>query len=283
MATNTPNNDPIALKMMQLMFKVLSPLFPNTMGKFAYHLWFTPPRPHPPEAEKVAATKAQASFITVDGLRIRIWSWGQGPTILFIHGWGGRGTQISSFIDILNQSGYKVMSFDLPAHGQSDGKITDAFSVSKTLNEVIKKIDNLHTVITHSFGGIIFGHFYTPSLNIKKIVMFCPPSTVTTPFKEFSDKLKLPETIKNYVLKKIEDDLGSDAFERLSLLKNAEKIVQPVLVVHDKSDDVVPFEEGKNVASIIQHGTFLGSYDLGHRKILFDQTLIQQVVNFIKN
>jgi len=281
MAKNTPTSVPVTLSLMQWMFRRLTPLMPNTMGRYAYKLWFTPSRSPMPQPEQVAAAKAKASFVTVDGLNIRLWSWGEGPTVLFIHGWGGRGTQISSFIEPLNKAGFQVMSFDMPAHGQSDGKQTNAFVVAKATAAVIKQIPNLHSVITHSFGGVIFSYFYTPQLAINNAVLICPPATLTTALNQFAQMLTLPPSVQEYIKNQLKMDFGDDVLEKLSLLNNATSITEPVLIVHDKDDDIVPYQDGKAVVHALQHGSYYETNNLGHRKILFDPTVVQHILSFI--
>lgn len=282
MAKKNKNATPIALKLFQLMFRVLTPLIPGVMSRFAYKIWFTPQRFKMPAQEQVIAQKAKTSFITIDDHRIKLWSWGEGPTILFIHGWGGRGTQISSFVDVLNQAGFKVMSFDMPAHGQSEGKRTNAVRVVKTISEIMKGIDNFHGVITHSFGGAIFGYYYHPQLPLKKIVLVCPPATLHTAINQFSETLRLPESIKTYIENQLKMDFGDDIFYKLSLLNTGKSMKQPVLVVHDKDDDVVPYQDGQEIVKILQQGEFYGTQTLGHRKVLFDSAVVEQVVQFIR-
>jgi esterase/lipase len=275
--------EPFALRLTRRMFQILTPIMPGIMDRYAYNLWITPTRVHPPDREFPYMEQAEASYIIANGLKIRVWSWGKGPTVLFIHGWGGRGTQISCYIDDLLKAGFQVMSLDLPAHGQSDGKQTNAFDVTQAVTEVFKKIDNLHTVITHSFGGIIFGYFYNTQMPIKKIVMLCPPSTLHTAFNQFSNALHLPHSVQEHVIQKLKKNFGEDVFEKLSLVNNIQKASQPVLVVHDKQDEIVPYQEGEIVANAAKYGTFYLSHDLGHRKVLYDKSIVEKVVQFISS
>lgn len=41
-----------------------------------------------------------------------------------VHGWSGRGTQMSKIAEALVEQGYRIISFDAPAHGKADGKIS---------------------------------------------------------------------------------------------------------------------------------------------------------------
>ncbi|HRE30590.1 MAG TPA: alpha/beta fold hydrolase, partial [Candidatus Berkiella sp.] len=200
-------------------------------------------------------------------LKIRTWSWGEGPTVLFVHGWGGRGTQACGFIEALNQAGFRVVSLDMPAHGQSDGKRTNAIEMADALDAVIKQIDDLHAVITHSFGGMIFAHHYNDNVVLKNIVMICPPSTLNTAFNQFSETLQLSDSVKAYIINTMKKNFGNEVVEQFSLIKNGAKITQPVLIVHDEQDDVVPSQDGKDIANILQQGTFYGTQELGHRKV----------------
>ncbi len=275
-------NVPFALKMMRLFFKVGSALCAQCMANYAFKLWVTPVKSRIPEAETIAAKNAKKDFISIDGLKIRTWSWGEGPTVLFIHGWGGRGTQASSYISELNKAGYKVISFDFPAHGESEGERTNAFGIAKALTKVIEPIDDLQGVITHSFAGIVFGYYYQPTLALHKVVMVSPPAELYTPFNQFADVLQLSEKVKQKLLVKIEEFFGNDVFQKVSLINNVQKITQPVLVVHDTQDDVVPVADGVEVAKYANNSQIIQTTGLGHIKILFDLDTIKKVTDFIK-
>lgn len=283
MAEKKANNDPVALVLMRLMFKTLTPVLPDQMNRLAYKLWITPPHFSPPEREQVFIKRAKAGVVLVNNLKIRTWVWGEGPAILFVHGWGGRGTQACGFIDELNQAGFQVVSLDMPAHGQSDGKRTNAIEMAHALDEVIKQIDHLHAIITHSFGGMIFAHYYNQHVALNKIVMICPPSTLNTAFNQFSETLQLSDPVKTYIIKTLKENFGEDVVEQFSLIKNGARITQPVLIVHDEQDDVVPYQDGKDIANILQQGTFYGTKELGHRKVLYEKAVINAISQFIKS
>lgn len=281
MAKNKANNDPASLIFMRLMFKILTPFLPQIMNRLAYHLWITPPRTKISEKEQEFVKSADSRFLTIKDLKIKVWSWGKGPTVLFIHGWGGRGLQVSGFIKSLNNAGFNVMSFDMPAHGQSSGARTNGIEIVEIIDEVVKQIDNPHGIITHSFGGILIGNYYNERFPFKKIVMICPPATLNTAFNQFTTTLQLPQTVQEYIVKILKNNFGQDVFERFSLLKNGTKIIQPVLVVHDKQDNIVPYQEGLEIVEILKEGDFYQTNELGHQKILYDKTVIERILQFI--
>ena len=54
------------------------------------------------------------------GAAVRGHVWGAGPVVYLVHGWGGRGSQLASFVEPLLAGGFRVVMFDAPAHGDSD-------------------------------------------------------------------------------------------------------------------------------------------------------------------
>jgi hypothetical protein len=116
MAQTKANQDPLALKLMRTAFKLLTPLLPGTMSRYAYNLWLTPPRPNPPEREVPYINSAKSSTIMIEGQNIKLWTWGMGPTVLFVHGWGGRGTQVSCFVHMEVPMESKPMRYSWQKH-----------------------------------------------------------------------------------------------------------------------------------------------------------------------
>ena len=60
----------------------------------------------------------QAHFITIDGLTIRYLEQGNGPCLLFLHGWGVGADSYRVVLEHLSQT-HRVLAPDLPGMGQS--------------------------------------------------------------------------------------------------------------------------------------------------------------------
>lgn len=273
---------PLRLKVRPLLYSTLGHLFPKPLAKDAYKLWFEPLSFEMPERELAVAKYSSYETMYVDGQKIRLWSWGKGPTVLFVHGWGGRGSQIYAYVASLVEAGFNVMGFDMPAHGQSDGFSTNVFFVSKVLKQIINRIDSLHTVITHSFGGMVLAYTYEKEMPIQRLVMLCPPARLETPVNHFKQLLMLSKKMKEYFKVFIMNDFGQDIYEKLSVEENVKKFDVPVLIIHDHNDSVVPFKDGESVAKSAKIATFIATDQLGHNKLLYDQEIIDKVNDFIK-
>ncbi len=268
------------LRAMQVYFSVLTYLSPKLAGKYAYNLWFQPTRFKAPNREEDAIQSAKVFFINIAGYSIKVWSWGEGPAVLFLHGWSGRGTQVASFMPSLVESGYRVISFDGPAHGESSGKSTDIFKYSAILKAVIDQFGPWHAVITHSFGAMVFALTYDESMDFKKFIFIAPPATMRTPFNHFQNLLKLSADVSKNMQDRLSGEYGRDIFDRVSVLQNIRKVNLPILVIHDEDDAVVPISDSASISKASQRVKFIKTQKLGHMKVLYHSSIVQRVVAF---
>jgi len=99
--------------------RLLSALAPSVAARLAERRFLTPSRPRRPDAELALLATARARPLFVGTRHIELWLWGAGPSVLLVHGWGGRGTQLGAFVEPLVARGFSVVTFDAPGHGAS--------------------------------------------------------------------------------------------------------------------------------------------------------------------
>ncbi|MBV9445637.1 MAG: alpha/beta fold hydrolase [Streptosporangiaceae bacterium] len=46
-------------------------------------------------------------------------SWGAGPVVYLLHGWGGYRGQFGAFVAPLTSAGFRAVAVDVPGHGES--------------------------------------------------------------------------------------------------------------------------------------------------------------------
>ncbi len=90
---------PFALRLLRFIYNTAGRIFPVYFGNKAYELWFATTRLKTPVYEQPALTSSHQETIQVNNLPITVYRWWQKnstpqKTVLFIHGWTGRGTQI---------------------------------------------------------------------------------------------------------------------------------------------------------------------------------------------
>ena len=52
--------------------------------------------------------------VEVEGRRIVGWSWGEGPAVYLVHGWGSRGGRLTAYAQPVVQAGFRAIAFEGP-------------------------------------------------------------------------------------------------------------------------------------------------------------------------
>ena len=142
---------PLTLRVVRWWFPRLEKYAPSIATRLFVQLFFTPLHYGFPDKELDWIHKADRSVTVVNGKRIQIYSWGEAgrPLVLFIHGWAGRGTQFRKFFSMLLEAGFRLVAFDGPAHGKSDGKRTNIIEFEAALSKVLNEQGQPVCVIAH--------------------------------------------------------------------------------------------------------------------------------------
>ena len=273
-----------SLRFMQFFYRTFGAIFPNYVADLAYKQWSTTMRFKPPAHEQAAIDYAQHDTINVNDLDITVYIWpvnNLNKTLLFIHGWTGRGTQIVNYIKPLNALGYRVISFDGPAHGRTSGKQTSMLEFTDVVFALDEKYGNFDAAITHSFGGLVITYAMSLGLNIKKVACLCPAVNFYELIESYQRILTFPDTVKQIIRRKLLASHGRILQDSVNLLNNADKLTSKALIIHDKDDAIYPCSNSEKVAKIWPGSTLLLTEGLGHTRIIHDKKVIHTIVNFM--
>ena len=113
--------------------------------------------------------------------------------ILLVHGWSGRGTQLFKIADELLQNGYSTISFDAPAHGKSEGKMTIMSEFIASILELEKQYGPFEIAVGHSLGGMSVLNAIKDGLQVKKAIVIGSGDVVQDILDEFIFKLGLKQ------------------------------------------------------------------------------------------
>ncbi|MDR7212632.1 alpha/beta hydrolase [Flavobacterium piscis] len=251
---------------------------------YAAKLFTTPIKHKLPKRELKMDCESIQETIEVPSINknITVYEYGKSDKkVMLVHGWSGRGTQLFKIADVLLENGYSVVSFDAPAHGKSEGKSTIMSEFIESVLEIEKQYGPFEIAIGHSLGGMSVLNAIKDSLTVKKAVIIGSGDIVQDILDDFIFKLRLkPEIsirLRDYFETKYQ--LKMDDF---SAYKAAKELEIPVLVIHDKNDPEVPVKAGIHIHENLQKGSLFLTEDLGHRKLLGNQAVIQKIVEFIQ-
>jgi pimeloyl-ACP methyl ester carboxylesterase len=257
-------------------------LAPGFAGMWAERLFLTPPKPRYPSAEVFDLLEARQGYVLHRNRHIATWTWGprDAPAVLLAHGWGGRATQMRAFVAPLLAAGYRVIAYDQPAHGLSDGRLTGLPDFADVLAEVARHHGGVRAAIAHSLGGPAAAIASARGLPLERVVLVSPPSDLVGYSRRFARWLAIPERVRRAMQAAIEERFGV-RWADLELARVAARLRAEALVIHDRHDAMVPWRHGAAVARHWPGARLMSTRGLGHGRILGDVGVARAAADFI--
>jgi len=285
METNKPRPQQDIPKKIIKTAKLLEALSPNLVTSFAYKLFVTPINHKAPKREEEMEKEAVQKYIDIPaiGRKIRVFEYGKSDKkALLVHGWSGRGTQLVSIANALRKNGYMTISFDAPAHGKSEGKMSHMLLFIECIFELQKIYGKFDLSIGHSLGGMSVMNAIKRGFITEKAITIGSGDVVSDIFDGFVESLQLKQNISLKLKAKFETRL-KNTLSDFDVFQAAKTITTPVFVIHDKQDKDVPVDCAQHIHEHLPNGKLLITDGLGHRKILGDTQVIKQIIAFTNN
>jgi esterase/lipase len=275
---------PFLLKLVQWIFPKMEKIAPALARRFFITIFFTPLNYSVPEKEKAVEKEASRLAVSAAGKRIQCYSWGKGPVVLVVHGWAGRATQFRKIIYALVRAGFRVVGFDGPAHGHSEGVSTNIYEFEETLKAIYSDVGVPEGIIAHSFGG---GAVLLAAMNgllVKKLVNIASPTIgdeiIDTYLKTINGSAETGEFFKSYIKKRFGKSF--DEFTSLHFIRHIKQAVD-LLLIHDDGDNEVSIQHAVELSRVYPQATLFRTHGLGHTRLLRDDAVIRKCVTFIQS
>ena len=286
-APNRPiASTPMVIRMIRLYFSTLGWLFPTKLAKQALRLFSKPRSRFRTNKFQDLVSKAKKFQIISDGNRIDGMVWeNQGPSVLLVHGWETGGLHLGHFIEPLHSAGYQVITFDGPAHGTSEGELTNLLDFAKVIAEIHHKIGGIDHIVAHSFGGFSSAYCLATKMiptKLSSLTLVSAPNKLTNAIQDFARMLSIPEPVVNQMYEQIRADFQVEPLEIESAKLGRSMEVSQVLVVHDRKDQVSPFHYGLEIVHGLPNAQLLETENLGHNRLLKNDQVISRIVQFIE-
>src|SRR6266850_7474053 len=266
--------------------RVLSELWPGLVARWAEQVFLTPGRKTLSPAEQVMLATGHRFSVPVAGKRLAAWSWGDGPTVFLVHGWGSSAGRMTSFVDPLVRAGFSAVAFDGPGHGESEGTTSSIVEMAQALRAMTEWTAAADAVrghagaIGHSMGGGAIALASHQGLVFKRAVFLATPADLETPSREFAAREGLTTEAVLRMQDRIETRFALK-WRDLALPRLVPERPFPLLLVHDTDDATVPVSEAAVIASAWPGAERMVTTGLGHHRIVHDPTVVRQVVAFL--
>ena len=262
-------------------FRVIGPYAPALASSYAERLFLTARRHRRPAWEQQALASAERFEISHDGRLLPAWRWGSGPsTVLLVHGWEGRGSQLARLAEPLARRGLSVVTFDVPGHGDAPAGISSLVEHARAVGSVAAHLGHLHAIVGHSVGGAATLFASRLGLGADRLALIAPPISPERFAAGFGSMLGLDADLQHGLERRLERRYGLRMAD-LNVAVDAGRWEGPLLVVHDVGDTIVPFSDGESIARAAPAGTLVSTHGLGHHRVLRAPEVIDAVVPFV--
>ncbi len=275
--------EPWLQRLIRWSFPWLERLVPPLADKLFVYIFFTPFRHRAPEKEEACAREATQTYVEYQGKKVCVYVWGDGPAVWVVHGWAGRATQFRKFIPALNQAGYRVIGFDGPGHGRSEGKQTHAIAFRDVLKILEKKFGAPAAIIGHAFGGAGSLRAIAHGLSAPKLIEIGSPADRSAILRSYLNAINGSEVRIPYFDRYVMRQFGQpfDSFTTRQIIRTLQQPLD-LLLVHDEEDRDVLIAQPELLVRENPWVRFHRTKGLGHNRILRDDGVITFCINYIR-
>ena len=271
----------LSLALMRGGFRLLGKTSPGIASRVAETLFTRPRRFAPPPREVNAMDGAEELAIPFEGMMLRAWRWnGGGKVVLLVHGWEGRGSQMTPFVAPLLDQRMSIVALDGPAHGRSHGTRTTLPQFAAAVRAVAEFVGPVEGIIAHSFGCAATTLAIHDDLEAARLVFVAPPVDPASYTRAFSAFFRVDEAVMERMRRRIERRFHR-RWSDFSVGRMAVKMRAPLLVFHDADDEEIPLAESETIVRAWPSSRLVVTNGLGHRRILRDEAVTRAAAAFL--
>lgn len=169
---------------------------------------------------------------------------------------------------------------DTPAHGESGGRALVLPHKAALLQDLAEQLGGIHGLVAHSFGAAAAALASRRAPLADRMGLIAPPGDVRHFTRMFGEALGFSPRVHDLVNDLYEQQYGV-TFE--SLRADAVSMTQPMptLLVHDTDDEAVPVEHVEWLHEAWSGTRLLRTSGLGHKGVLRDPAVVDEVVQFV--
>lgn len=257
-------------------------MLPDLAARLALRAWMTPPapragRPGGPPGGRVEQIDLGHTVLAVE-------SWGEGPPVYLLHGWGGWRGQLAPLVEPLVSAGFRVVAPDAPGHGGSGaGRFgpnqSTMIDFVETVNAVTEHAGEPAAIVGHSLGGSASALAVVTGQGTDRLVTIGSPPQPLEPLTAFADAVTLAPATRTLMISRLEQLAGAslDDFDLLRRPAPAAK----TLVIHDRDDREIAYRGAEQLVAAWPAAELWATTGLGHRRILRDPEVARRIVEFV--
>src|SRR2546423_8714735 len=284
MSLSSPNSTIVRpltplLALVRAYFGVVSRLAPDLARRHAERLFTTPPRYR---GKRLPLAGVPRELVSAGSYRLAVWQAGPSaaPAILLVHGWGGRGAQMTSFVAPLVARGLRVVWFDQPGHGDSAGSRVGLPDFMRAIEALAVTHGPFAAAIGHSLGAAGIGLALRNGLPLARVVLMSAPSSMQEHTRNFARLLGIAPRVRDAMRRRLEQRYRV-RFDDIDRADELARLALPALFVHDRHDSEIAFRHAERLSAGMPHARLVTTYGMGHYRILREPSVVNAIVGFV--
>ncbi len=262
--------------LMRAYFALLGRASPRAAERQAALLFCLPRRLEHRDVPLVPA-HAREQLVSSGSRRLATWTWGEGPRVLFAHGWEGTARDMVPIANALVARGRSVTVFDMPAHGRSTGRTTTLIEMADALAAVARATGAPDAVVGHSLGAAAAVLALRDGLPASSTALLAPVTEPWLFLQRMAEMLAFSDARYRGLVAALERRAGV-AIHDIDGAAAARTLDARALILHDPADRQVPFSQGETLANAWRGATLSPVPGLGHRRMLYDADAVRRVI-----
>jgi pimeloyl-ACP methyl ester carboxylesterase len=263
------------VRLLRAYFGTLARIAPRTAERQAALLFCAPRRLQHPDVPPVP-DEARAQSVPSGPKRLTAWTWGRGPRVLLAHGWEGTARDMVPIATALADRGCSVTVFDMPAHGRSTGRTTTLIEMRQAVLDVARASGAPQAVVGHSLGAAAAILALRDGLAASSAALLAPVSEPWLFLRRLAAMLAFSEDRYHGLVRALERRAGAE-IHAIDGASAARALSARALILHDPADRQVPVSQGEALADAWRGATFHPVPGVGHRRVLYDNGVLDRV------
>jgi pimeloyl-ACP methyl ester carboxylesterase len=269
----------------RLVFRGLQAASPR-LGAWALERAFlSPERPPRLAEEERFLARGVAERVESPVGELAVWSWGEGQTVLLVHGWGSRAARYRTIGPALVAAGFRVVAFDAPGHGASSGRRSSLPETARALRFLARREWSRRgawprAVVAHSFGATAAILAQERGLRLGRNVLLAPAADLDGHFRRVVRALGIEDEVVRRTIARAERRLGF-SWDSIRVAGMVGRLSVPALILHDPADREVSFSEAQSIGAAWAGSQLVSTPGLGHRRLMHDPDVVRRLVAFV--
>ena len=221
----------------------------------------------------------QSEIRTNDG-KVHAYTSGRGPTVVFVHGWGGGAHQFFPLMRGLARIGFSSLAFDHLGHGKSDKKPATLQRSIDTCNHVFNRVsktsNGLCAIVGHATGCIEIANSRPSLLKDVPLFLIAPVFNYKLYFLKQLVKLGLPADVVKQYANRFSRVYRSE-YQKLELGAKLARYGDVTAIAHDESDNESAVADSINFCNKYPLTRLMLTKNTDHVRVIDSESVWQEL------